>query len=131
MQLGLQKTKIFSTSMVLSSLLIKESRDKKLKPTFDQKNKHIVVTPSRQQSRYSLFRCDLQYGDCIHCRGIRSSQPKRCVHCRTLNVISWWGFSSGDLVREEYLFIAITSRSTPIQIFIPVWVQQIGILDAI
>ena len=39
-------------------------------------------------------------------------KTKSVLHM-TLNCIQQWGYSSGDLESMEYLFIAITSRSTP------------------
>ena len=60
---------------------------------------------------FSLCCQDLDYANCISCRRVRSC-PKRGVLDMTLNCILWLGSCSGALWKVEYLFIAITPRST-------------------
>ena len=38
----------------------------------------------------------------------------------TQNCIRWWGSCSGDLENEEFLFITITPKSTPLTIVLVV-----------
>ena len=46
------------------------------------------------------------------CRGVKPPHPPTIVLCMILNCIWWWGSSSGALGNVEYLFIAITPKST-------------------
>ena len=53
---------------------------------------------------------DLEYADCITCRGETPQNQIRGTLDMTLNCIWWWGYRSGDLEGIDYSFIAVTFR---------------------